>query len=108
MTVKFKNDSVYLSRELERESRLKAGDFLFAFKLKDQPSFGFHKASKEQSARIDCEQVKRSVNGELYFTPVNHPVRYMAAVMGLSFKKQKKLKVEKRALANAELFLWKK
>lgn len=101
MEIEFRDDKIYLSDDIG----FKPGELVFTFKLKGEPRFGFHKATKAQADHIVCDQVRRSANGKLYFTPVINPVRYMAAVMRLSFKSRKKLKVRKLPLNETDLFI---
>jgi len=106
MYVKIKNNNIYLSDELAKEAHLKAGNFVFMFKLKGEKKYGFHKASREQAEKMVCYPIRKAVNGELYFTPTDPYLYFMMAVMGITMSKNgKRVNVEKQLLNYMPLFI---
>lgn len=106
MKATLKDNKIYLSKELVKEARVKAGNRLFFFSLKGENRFGFHKADPEM-AKSDMltYPIRRSVSGKLYVTPTAPPVGLIKATMRLSYKDQKTVSVSKQNLKELDIFI---
>lgn len=106
MYVEFIDEQMYFSEKLAKAAKLKEGSLVFTFKLKGEPRFGFHKATRRMAEQAVCAQVRKSALGRLYITPVIDPVRYMSAVMKISYRKKKRVDVKQMELQGVNLFIF--
>ncbi len=109
MEVTFKDDNIYFSDNLSKEAKLRAGNSVFMFSISTSSTFGFHKADSGMAkSGILVYPVKKTPTGKLYITPIAPPVGLIKAVMRLSFKRKKTIKVEKSKVNDLDIFILKK
>ena len=106
MKVRLSNTKMIFSDQLVISEKIKKGNFIFVFKIKDENKFGFQVADEEQAKYMVCAKVKEDYyTGFLYIQPTDPPVGFIKATMRLNFHTSRNLSVEKLDMGEARIFV---